>query len=188
MKIWRIMTAIAILTAAAPAAGQNAAMQTVGESAPPVIAGWTVGALAFGGGEAVVAAPTSMHDKLRAGPGLALKSLGDRATLRPWTAGPSAAGNAGGAGGVLLDVPMGGFTFTPSFGAARSEAVAFNGGAATITLRSQLEIGYQFDNTSRLSFGYSRISAYGGEKANQDRGNGDMLTLSYRLPFGALLD
>lgn len=180
MKFLGCLTAIAMTAASAPAVAQSRAPAAVHDLATVEMTGWTVGALAFGNVEPIVAGPTTMHDKLRAGPGLALSSLGEGVTLRPWTAAADVAG--GGAGGLLLDVPIGGFTFTPSFGAARGEAATL-GGASAVMLRSQLEVGYRFDNASRLSLGYSRITAYGGE-----RSGGDVLSLSYRLPFGALLD
>lgn len=177
-----IIAAIIVLAGAAayaPAAAQ-------GDAAPTVLAlsGWTIGGLAFGGGESAPLAATSLHDKQRSGPGLALSSLGEGVALRSWAAGAEPGGRVGSGGGLLLDVPVGGFTFTPSFGAVRAESLSLNGGAST-ALRSQLEVGYRFDNESRLSFGYSRLSNMNGDSARLDS---DVLSLSYRLPFGALLD
>lgn len=177
----KIIAAIFVLAgaaASAPAAAQ-------GDTAPTVLAlsGWTIGGLAFGGGESAPLAATSLHDKQRSGPGLALSSLGEGVALRSWAAGTEPGGRTGG-GGLLLDVPVGGFTFTPSFGAVRGESLSVNGGVST-ALRSQLEVGYNFDNASRLSFGYSRLSTLNGDSGRSDR---DVVSLSYRLPFGALLD
>lgn len=179
----KIIAAIIVLAgaaASAPAAAQ-------GDAAPTgwALSGWTIGGLAFGDGEAAAAlAATSLHEKQRSGPGLALSSLGEGVALRSWAAGSEPGGRVGAGGGLLLDVPVGGFTFTPSFGAVRGESLSVNGGVAT-ALRSQLEVGYSFDNASRLSFGYSRLSNLNGESGRSDR---DVVSLSYRLPFGALLD
>lgn len=177
-----IIAAIIVLAgaaASAPAAAQSGAAPTGWE-----LSGWTIGGLAFSDGESAPLAATSLHEKQRSGPGLALSSLGEGVALRSWAAGTEPGGRVGGGGGLLLDVPVGGFTFTPSFGAVRGESLSVNGGAAT-ALRSQLEVGYSFDNASRLSFGYSRLSNLNGDSGRSDR---DVVSLSYRLPFGALLD
>jgi lipid A 3-O-deacylase len=154
-------------------------------SMPVSITGWTVGGLAYGANNTPPVA-SQFHDKLRAGPGLTLSGVKEGMALRSWVAPPpaTAAGLAGQAGGLLLDVPFAGFTFTPSFGAARSGGSPLTG-AATLSLRSQLEVGYQFDNASRLALGYSRISGLG---AGGERLDGDVLSLSFRLPFSALGD
>lgn len=174
----------AIIVLAGAAASAPAAAQ--GDAAPAGwgLSGWTIGALAFGGDDAAPLAASSLHDKRRSGPGLALSSLGEGVALRSWAAGTEPGGRVGAGGGLLLDVPVGGFTFTPSFGAVRGESLSLNGGVST-ALRSQLEVGYRFDNESRLSFGYSRLSALSGDAGRAD---GDVVSLSYRLPFGALLD
>jgi lipid A 3-O-deacylase len=164
----------------APVAAQGRA-----DASPVSITGWTVGGLAYGADNTAPVA-SQFHDKLRAGPGLTLSGVKEGVALRSWVAPPpaTAAGFAGQAGGLLLDVPFAGFTFTPSFGAARSGGSPLTG-AATLSLRSQLEVGYQFDNASRLALGYSRISGLG---AGGERLDGDVVSLSFRLPFSALGD
>lgn len=183
---WIVAAVFALTGAAAtaPAAAQSVSAQTGRALADWELSGWTVGGMAFSGGEAATPTVSGLHDKQRGGPGLALSSLGEGVTLRSWAAGSEISGAASGGGGLLLDVPLGGFTFTPSFGAVRGESLSVNGAAAT-ALRSQLEIGYNFDNASRLSFGYSRLSGLGGDTGRLD---GDVVSLSYRLPFGALLN
>lgn len=177
-----VIAAGVIAVGAAAFCPAPAAAQSRPEASPVSISGWTVGGLAYGGTDAAAPVASQFHDKLRAGPGLALSGGKDAAVLRSWVAAPAtAAGSTGQAGGLLLDVPFAGFTFTPSFGAARGGASPLTG-AATMTLRSQLEVGYQFDNASRLALGYSRISGLG---AGGERSDGDVVSLSFRLPFSA---
>ena len=91
-------------------------------------------------------------------------------------------GLAGIMGGVLIDVPLGSFVFTPSVGAGTLPTVRREG-APTTEFRSQLELGYQFDNNSRFSLGYSRIindAASGDPSA----GANNVFGFYYRLPFG----
>jgi lipid A 3-O-deacylase len=180
-----VITAGLIAAWAAALCPAPVAAQTRLDAAPVSIAGWTVGGLAYGANNTAPVA-SQFHDKLRAGPGLALSGVKEGMALRSWIAPPveTAAGLAGQAGGLLLDVPFAGFTFTPSFGAARSGGSS-PVGAATLSLRSQLEVGYQFDNASRLALGYSRISGLG---AGGERLDGDVLSLSFRLPFSAFSD
>lgn len=168
---------------AAPAAAQSRA--TGAEF--PVVSGWTVGGLAWGGagnGPDSVSA-SGLHAKTRGPAGLTLSGLGDGAALRPWAAsgGDSRGSGGGAASGLLLDVPFGSFTFTPSVGAVRADRVTLSG-APSLGLRSQVEFGYQFDNASRVALGFSRTSSLG---TNDDRDD-DVISLSVRLPFGNLLD
>lgn len=85
-------------------------------------------------------------------------------------------------GGVLIDVPLGSFVFTPSVGAGTLPTVRREGGPGT-EFRSQLELGYEFDNKSRFSLGYSRIvnDAAAGDPA---AGTNNVFGFYYRLPFG----
>lgn len=171
---------------AMPAAAQSLSVGT--ES--PVVSGWTVGGLAWSGaaGNGVDSVSASgLHAKTRGPAGLTLSGLGDGAALRPWAAsgGDSRGHGASGgtASGLLLDVPFGSFTFTPSVGAVQSDRVTLSG-MPSLGLRSQVELGYQFDNSSRVALGFSRTSSLG---ANDDRDD-DVVSLSVRLPFGSLLD
>lgn len=167
---------------AVPAAAQS---RPAGAGSP-VVSGWTVGGLA-GGGLPDSASASALHAKTRGAAGLTLSGLGDGAALRPWAAsgGDSRGHGAGGgaASGLLLDVPFGSFTFTPSVGAVQTDRVTLSG-MPSLGLRSQIELGYQFDNSSRVALGFSRTSSLG---TNDDRDD-DVVSLSVRLPFGNLLD
>lgn len=160
------------------------------------IGGWTIGGLAFmpGPPENTLA---GLNSKMRIGTSL-VPQIEPYATVRPWI-GPGAqaldggargtmAGFGGGAansglmGGILIDVPFGAFVFTPSFGAGTLPRAPRDGGATT-EFRSQLELGYEFDNKSRFSLGYSRI-ATDGNPADPASAPNNVFGLYYRLPFG----
>ncbi|WP_109110089.1 hypothetical protein [Azospirillum sp. TSO35-2] len=91
-------------------------------------------------------------------------------------------GLAGMMGGVLIDVPLGSFVFTPSFGAGALPG-ARREGAPTTEFRSQLELGYEFDNKSRFSMGYSRI-VNDASSSDPAAGPNNVFGFYYRLPFG----
>lgn len=115
--------------------------------------------------------------------------LADEATLRSWSGGVRRAdGSVEVSSGLLMDVSLGAFTFTPSLGATFGGGArgTGTGGDAPTRLRSQFEVGYQFGNTSQLVLGYGRVTALGaiGEGWNDN----DVVSLTYRLPFGSLLD
>ncbi|MBP2303275.1 hypothetical protein [Azospirillum picis] len=160
---------------------------------------WAVGGLAYGVQQQPDNSLGILNSKLRLG-GSLVPQLEPYAAIRPWI-GPSTGssltptdaipGLAGGAlstgltgmmGGVLIDVPLGSFIFTPSVGAG-SLPSARREGAPTTEFRSQLELGYEFDNKSRFSMGYSRIvnDAAAGDPA---AGTNNVFGLYYRLPFG----
>lgn len=162
-----ILAAVAVCVLAAPA---GAAPQTHTVEAP---AGWTIGALPGLG----------LHDKLRAG-GTLLPWLEPYAALTPWVS--STAGGDGRpqtSGGLLLDIPVGGgFTFTPSIGAGYTPGrLRPEGEGEAMAFRSQLEIGYAFDNNARVTLGYTRM-----RRAGDGREGGETLGFTLRLPFGAL--
>ncbi|MCW2248047.1 hypothetical protein M2352_003681 [Azospirillum fermentarium] len=163
-----------------------AAPQTRTVDAP---AGWTVGALPApapapvetGGAAGRRTELFGLQDKYRVG-GALLPWLQPYAALSPWvSATPGAGGAPLSSGGVLLDVPVGGgFTFTPSIGAGYTPNRLRPEGEA-VEFRSQLEIGYAFDNNARVTLGYTRMRGTGG-----GRDDGEMLGFTFRLPFGAL--
>ena len=149
-----------------------------------VIGGWKIGALAYSMGEVPESRISDLHNKVRIGSTL-LPGLESYAEVKPWVAlGPASAdGTLHGIGGILIDVPLGAFVFTPSVGAGTLPRAPRDPGA-TVEFRSQLELGYEFENKSRFSLGYSRIDNSGpaGDSAASPN---NIFGLYYRLPFGA---
>jgi hypothetical protein len=156
---------------------------------------WAVGGLAYSLQPPAESSLTVLNSKMRIGSSL-IPQVEPYVTIQPWI-GPASgssltprggvsglgAGLTGGlSGGVLVDVPLGSFVFTPSFGAGTLPA-ARREGAPTTEFRSQLELGYEFDNKSRFSLGYSRIvnDAAAGDPA---AGTNNVFGFYYRLPFG----
>ncbi|PWC51731.1 hypothetical protein TSA6c_17825 [Azospirillum sp. TSA6c] len=115
------------------------------------------------------------------GPGTG-SSLTPRGAVNGFSGGLAGGLSGGLSGGVLVDVPLGSFVFTPSVGAG-TLPTARREGAPTTEFRSQLELGYEFDNKSRFSLGYSRIvnDAAAGDPA---AGTNNVFGFYYRLPFG----
>ncbi len=162
---------------------------------------WTLGGLAYGL-PAADARPddrrlgdsrlSDLNNKMRIGASL-FPAIEGYAAVRPWIGpGGSEGGgrsltSAGGVmGGVLIDVPLGSFVFTPSFGASlgpTSLPRAQRDAGATTEFRSQLELGYVFDNKSRFSLGYSRI-ATDAAAADSVNAPNNVFGFYYRLPFG----
>ncbi len=156
---------------------------------------WAVGGLAYSLQPPAESNLTILNSKMRIGSSL-IPQAEPYVTIQPWI-GPASgssvtprgavtglgAGLTGGlSGGVLVDVPLGSFVFTPSFGAG-TLPTARREGAPTTEFRSQLELGYEFDNKSRFSLGYSRIvnDAAAGDPA---AGTNNVFGFYYRLPFG----
>lgn len=114
--------------------------------------------------------------------------LADEATLRTWgTEDRRLDGGRSVSSGVLMDVAIGAFTFTPSVGASFGASTG-NGGSGTdpqARLRSQFEVGYRFGDTSQLVLGYGRVTGIGSDEGSLE--NHDVVSLTYRLPFGSLL-
>lgn len=151
------------------------------------IGGWTVGALAFGSTPYTnTEAPervSDLYDKVRIGGGSQVPGTAGLATVRPWVSLDQAGGERRmqGMSGVLIDVPFGSFTFTPSLGAGYLGRSALDG-APALEFRSQVELGYEFENKSRFTIGYSRITT--PEENGRDPNN--VFGLHYRLPFSAI--
>ena len=107
--------------------------------------------------------------------------------LRPWLgAEVTSDGGVYGAGGFLYDFHMGNnWLLTPSIGAG---LYADGGGkdlGNAIEFRSMLELGYQFDNASRVSAGFSHIS----NASIGDRNPGtEILSLYYHIPIQWVAD
>lgn len=156
---------------------------------------WAVGGLAYGLQPPAESSLTILNSKMRIGSSL-IPQAEPYVSIQPWI-GPGSGssltprgavtglgtGLTGGlSGGVLVDVPLGSFVFTPSFGAG-TLPTARREGAPTTEFRSQLELGYEFDNKSRFSLGYSRIV---NDAAARDpaAGTNNVFGFYYRLPFG----
>lgn len=120
-------------------------------------------------------------------PGLSLVPAAEPwAKVKPWVAvEKSADGAVSGGGGILVDVPLGSFVFTPSIGAgliARGQGSEQPG--SVVQFRSQLEVGYTFDNQSRLSVGYSHTAVAGTATVTP---GSDAISVYYHLPTDWLL-
>lgn len=152
---------------------------------------WALGGLAYSLQPPPESSLTVLNSKVRIGSSL-LPQIEPYVNIQPWI-GPGTGssltprgavnGFSGGlSGGVLVDVPLGSFVFTPSVGAGTLPS-ARREGAPTTEFRSQLELGYEFDNKSRFSLGYSRIvnDAAAGDPAAAAN---NVFGFYYRLPFG----
>ncbi|WP_244433609.1 hypothetical protein [Azospirillum sp. B506] len=156
---------------------------------------WALGGLAYNLQPPAESSLTVLNSKVRIGSSL-VPQIEPYVSIQPWI-GPGSSGSltprgaatgltrglgGGLSGGVLVDVPLGSFVFTPSVGAG-TLPTARREGAPTTEFRSQLELGYEFDNKSRFSLGYSRIvnDAGAGDPA---AGTNNVFGFYYRLPFG----
>ncbi|ALG75403.1 hypothetical protein VY88_25730 [Azospirillum thiophilum] len=163
---------------------------------------WALGGLAYSLQPPADSNITVLNSKMRIG-GSLIPQIEPYASVQPWigpgtgssltprgavtglgggVTGAVSGGLPGLMGGVLIDVPLGSFVFTPSVGAGTLPTVRREGGPGT-EFRSQLELGYEFDNKSRFSLGYSRIvnDAAAGDPA---AGANNVFGFYYRLPFG----
>jgi len=109
-----------------------------------------------------------------------LPGLRDTLTLHSWISVPATPGQGLRASGFLIDVPLGNFRITPSIGAGLPDHLTY-GEAPSLQIRSQLEIGYEFDDHSRFAVGFSRSSGEGGRFNNDPD---DVFALYYRIPLG----
>lgn len=175
-----LVVGAAFASAASPSAANAQNFTPAGDR----IGNWKLGALAYTMGEPAEATISDLHNKVRLGSSL-LPKLEPYADIRPWVAlGPATPdGTVTGMGGILIDVPLGSFVFTPSIGLGTIPRPTREPDAA-VEFRSQLELGYQFENNSRFSLGYSRIE--GGSAADAGLPANNVFGLYYRLPFGAL--
>jgi hypothetical protein len=107
--------------------------------------------------------------------------------FKPW-AGVEATSDGAfyGAAGILVDIYFGKrVVLTPSFGAGY---YADGGGkdlGHEIEFRSQIELGYRFDDRSRLSLAFGHIS---NASIGTDNPGVEILNLYYSLPLDGLLD
>jgi hypothetical protein len=75
-------------------------------------------------------------------------------------------GTVFGLGGLLADIPIGPFVFTPSFGAGLLEEGGGKDMGSIVHGRTTLEFGYEFENRTRFSVHYSHISNGGLTETN----------------------
>lgn len=178
-----VVVAVAGLALSASARAQSLSMPD------DRIGNWKIGGLAYGIGETPDIKVSDLHNKIRIGSSL-LPKLDGYAEVRPWVSlGPSAPdGSLYGMGGILIDVPLGSsFVFTPSVGAGTLPVTPRDPAAtgSVMEFRSQLELGYQFENKARFSLGYSRIDT-SGAAADATAPANNVFGFYYRMPFGAL--
>lgn len=186
-----VAVAGAMLALAAPARAQTVVNDLGAVGGPGGrIGNWTIGALAYTSAEPLEPRISDLSNKVRIGSSL-LPKLEPYAEIRPWVAvSPMTEdGSLRGMGGVLIDVPLGSFVFTPSFGAGTLPRSPYTprAGATAMEFRSQLELGYEFANRSRFSLSYSRIDNT-ASTTDGSNGTNNVFGLYYHMPFGALLD
>ncbi len=105
--------------------------------------------------------------------------------IKPWVgAEANLDGGLYGGGGVLVDIRLGNrIVVTPSFGVGLySDGNSKNLGN-TVGFRSQIEIGYQFDNQSRVSLGLSHTS---NAHLNDNNPGVEVAMIYYHIPVAAL--
>jgi len=103
--------------------------------------------------------------------------------IEPWVgAEVSTDGAIYGLGGLLADIQVGdNFLITPSFGAGLYEDGDGKDLGNTIQFRSQIELGWEFDNASRLGVAFGHISNAGLDNRNPGT---EILNLYYHVPVG----
>lgn len=112
--------------------------------------------------------------------GSALLEAGDWFAVRPWL-GTEVTSDGGiyGAGGLVVDIPIGPLNFSPSFGAG----LHYDGNGkqlgSAVEFRSQAELSYRFQNDSRLSIAYGHISNAGLTEQNP---GAEILTVYWHFP------
>ena len=90
-----------------------------------------------------------------------------------------------GYGGVLLDLFLGRrVVVTPSFAVGVHEQGASKNLGAAIEFLSQIEVGFRFDDRSRLSLSFDHMSNAGIDNTNPGT---EALVLTYAVPFSVVL-
>ena len=91
-----------------------------------------------------------------------------------------------GLGGIVVDLYFGRrWVFTPNFGVGVYADGDGKDLGHAIEFRSQLELGYRFDNRSRMSLAVSHISNAGLDEKNPGT---EIATVYYHIPVSALFD
>jgi len=89
-----------------------------------------------------------------------------------------------GLGGILFDIPLGPVVITPSFGVGLYDRVEGRDLGYPVEFRSQLEVGYRFENEMRVSVAYSHIS--NGNLSEYNPGV-DMISAYLHVPVNLLM-
>lgn len=102
------------------------------------------------------------------------------ALFKPWVGAEATSDGAlYGAGGILIDIPVGSFVFTPSLGVGLFSEGGGKELGSVIEFRSQLEVGYEFENNSRFGVTYSHISNAGISETNP---GANLIVVYYHVP------
>ena len=90
-----------------------------------------------------------------------------------------------GYGGILLDVFLGRrLVVTPSFAVGLYHVGAGKDLGSAIEFRSQIEVGFRFDDRSRLALSFDHVSNAGIDDKNPGT---EELVLTYAVPFSVFL-
>ncbi len=105
--------------------------------------------------------------------------------VKPWVgAEANLDGALYGAGGVLADLHLGDrIVITPSFGVGLYSDGGSKDLGHVVEFRSQIEIGYQFEDQSRISLGFSHTS---NAHLDEDNPGVEVAMIYYHLPVGRL--
>ena len=104
--------------------------------------------------------------------------------VKPWIGGQlTTRGSGWGGVGILLDIPLGSFVVSPSFGVGAYNQAHGKKLGSVAEFRSQFEAGYMFPNGTRLTAAFDHISNAGLTKHNPGT---EEFTINYQLPVGNL--
>jgi hypothetical protein len=89
-----------------------------------------------------------------------------------------------GLAGILFDIPLGPVVITPSFGVGLYGRGDGRDLGSIVEFRSQLEVGYRFENEMRVSVAYSHISNANLSELNPGV---DIISLYFHVPVGMII-
>jgi lipid A 3-O-deacylase len=89
-----------------------------------------------------------------------------------------------GLGGILFDIPLGPVVITPSFGAGLYGRGDGRDLGSVVEFRSQLEVGYRFENEMRVSVAYSHISNANLSETNPGV---DIISAYFHVPVSMII-
>ncbi len=90
-----------------------------------------------------------------------------------------------GLGGILFDIPLGPVVITPSFGVGLYGRGEGKDLGFPVEFRSQLEVGYRFENEMRVSVAYSHIS---NANLSEHNPGADMISAYLHVPINLLME